>query len=51
MTASEIAAAVGRVLAGLPRYTEEVVPVRSALAGLVTTAGTLRDQVQGGAPP
>ncbi len=51
MTASEIAAAVGRVLAGLPRYTEEVVPVRSALAGLVTTAGTLRDQVQGGATP
>ncbi len=49
-TAVEIAGAVGRVIAGLPRYTEEVVPVRQALAGLVATAGQLRDQVQGGAP-
>lgn len=50
MTVHEVAAAVGRVIAGLPRYTEEVVPVRDALAALKTTAGELRDQVQGGGP-
>lgn len=50
MTVSEVAAAVGRVIAGLPRYTEEVVPVRDSLARLAATAGELRDQVQGGAP-
>lgn len=50
MTASEIAAAVGRVLAGLPRYKEDVEPVRDALARLVATAGELKTQVQG-APP
>jgi hypothetical protein len=49
MTATEIAEAVGRVLAGLPRYTEEVVPVREAVSGLVTTAQGLRAQI-GAAP-
>jgi hypothetical protein len=38
------------VIAGLPRYNEEVVPVRDSLARLAATAGELRDQVQGGAP-
>jgi hypothetical protein len=46
-TITDIAAAIDRILAGLPRYAEEVVPVRSAIGGLVTTTQGLRATIGG----
>ena len=46
--AGTVSATLGRVVDGLPRYAEEVVPVRSALGGLISTAKGLQAQL--GAP-
>lgn len=46
-TTTDIAGAVGRILAGLPRYVDEVMPVRDAVAALVETSQGLRAEIGG----
>lgn len=50
--AQQVLGVVDHILGGLPRYAEEIVPVRDALTALKTTCQGLRAQVggQGGTP-
>ncbi|MCA9662749.1 MAG: hypothetical protein KC486_30705, partial [Myxococcales bacterium] len=46
---NDVAASLSLITGGLPRYAEEVAPVRDALSGTISTAQTLQSQI-GGSP-